>query len=442
MLLSYEKLNDIKQDLSASIDNLNTYDRNVDEFSNQVKILRKQLKSFSPATTAAAFDNKQLASAEQPNRSSDQGQGVSKNHAPDFIPPLPTSKPPKMSVHFLDDDDHTEQIDPIVKDGNRCSYEIEEINYPSRNHKCREVTPALIGEKMHSLSSSDSSSETAESSEDESPEPIFRPIAISRSNENLTRHSFSLVRPVPLFASKSIQDLRMDRYDKQSAMDPLFHSKSSDDLLLPDIDGMTKTTNLSKFKKFRYNRSSSTSLSNLSLKADDSESIYANLFELGLTTPEKLANTVSKKPKPLPRMNSIDELNIAFDDDKASKTKTVVYVIDKSTNEFVRADEPVQSNAAEEQLNKVTPKPRKYPENVNLYDDAKLDQLKRTSFVLNKPNTHHTNNDNNGGNWTNRTKPSSKFSLLPVIRFGICLLFLFLLVCLASLFLYLFWQHF
>ncbi|XP_065089782.1 cytospin-A-like isoform X2 [Ochlerotatus camptorhynchus] len=405
MLLSYEKLNDIKQDLSASIDNLNTYDRNVDEFSNQVKILRKQLKTFSPAT-AAAFDSLHLATAELPNRSPDQGHGINKNRSADFIPPLPTSKPPKMSVHFLDDDDLTEQIDPILKDGNRYSYEIEEINNPTRNHKFREVTPALIGEQMHNFSSSNSSSETVETLEDDSPEPIFRPIAISRSNENLTQHSFRLVRPVPLFASKSIQDLRTDRYDKQGALDPLFHSKSSDDLLLPDIDGMTKTTNLSKFKKFRYNRSSSTSLSNLSLKEDDSESIYANLSEFSHTTPEKLANTASKKPKPLPRMNSIDELNIASDDNKASKTKTLVYVIDKTTNEFILADGPVQSNAAEEQQNKVTPKPRKYPENVNVYDDAKLDQLKRTSFVFNKSNTHHTNNDNNGENWTNRTKPS------------------------------------
>ncbi|XP_062558441.1 cytospin-A isoform X2 [Armigeres subalbatus] len=409
MLLSYDKLNDLKQGLSASIDNLNTYDRNVDEFSNQVKILRDQMNSFSQAMTTA-LDTKNQSNSSEPQNSDTHrlylGQDKKKEcSTEDVVPPLPHSKPPKMTVHFMEDN-QIEQIAPIIVDGNRCSYEIEEINYPRKDYRGRGATPALLGKQSQNFCSTNSSSETVESSEyDTSPEPIFRPIAISRSNENLSEHSFQLVRPVALFASKSIQDLRAGQYKKQSSVEPLFHSKSTDDLILPDIDGMNKTTNLSKFKKFRYNRSSSTSLSNLSLKEDDPESIYANI-EFRSTAPEKQASIANKKPKPLPRMNSIDELNIVGSDGQSPKAKTLVYVIDKATNEFVLTDESLESL---EQPNKMMPQPRKYAENVNVYDDAKLDQLKRTSFVLNMPNINAhqlSSGDNRGKNWTNQTKNS------------------------------------
>ncbi|XP_062714508.1 cytospin-A isoform X2 [Aedes albopictus] len=403
MSLSYEKLNDLKQGLSASIDNLNTYDRNVDEFSNHVKILREQMNSFS---FSAALDPK--------NQTNDEKQRISEggeDHASpvnnarcidvDALPPLPHSKPPKMSVHFMDDD-QIEHIEPITNDANRCSYEIEEINYQKRNQKGRYASPALLGKQSYDLSSTNSSSEAVESSdEDSSPGPIFRPIAISRSNENLSQHSFQLVKPVPLFASKSIQDLRgAGEYKKQNSLEPLFYSKSTDDLILPDIDGMNKTTNLSKFKKFRYSRSSSTSLSNLNLKEDDPESIYANI-EFCSTASEKYASISNKKPKPLPRMNSIDELNVVTRDAPPSKTKTLVYVIDKNTNEFVLTENPPNIVEPPKQI---APKPRKPIENVNAYDDAKLDQLKRTSFVLNKPN--NTKQLGSGQKWTNQTKNS------------------------------------
>ncbi|XP_021710483.1 cytospin-A isoform X3 [Aedes aegypti] len=409
MLLSYEKLNDIKQGLTASIDNLNTYDRNVDEFSNQVKVLREQMNSFSLAMSAALDPKTQSNGDKHQNSTTEQisysiENSKSEYSVSDTIPPLPHSKPPKMSVHFMDDD-QIEQIEPIVNDANRCSYEIERINYPQRTLKGRNVTPAHLGGQSYDFSSTNSSSEAVESSADDtSPEPIFRPIAISRSNENLSEHSFRLVRPVPLFASKSIQDLRAGQYKKESNLEPLFHSKSIDDLILPDIDGMNKTTNLSKFKKFRYNRSSSTSLSNLSLKEDDPDLIYANI-EFCPSVSQKCGSVANKKPKPLPRMNSIDELNVVTDDSQTNKSRTLVYVIDKTTNEFVLTEDP--PNIVEPQI-KITPKPRKFTENVNAYDDAKLDQLKRTSFVLNKPNhtKQFSSGDNSGGKWTNQTKSS------------------------------------
>ncbi|XP_058821256.1 cytospin-A-like isoform X2 [Topomyia yanbarensis] len=394
---SFEKLNDLKKGLSASIENLDTYDRNVDEFSNQVKLLRNQMNSFTLKEdrnnlTMTNLQTKPLI--EKPFNSEDE-----QNHEIfETLPPLPTSKPPKMSVRFIEDDKNM-HIGPILAESNRCSYEIEKINsLPwQKRQEFRNVTPGLISTPTQDVTSSPSSS--TDSPVNSSPDPNFRPIAISRSNENLTHQNIRLVRPIPLFASASVQDLRPNCSEKQGSLDSMFYSKSSDDLILPDIDGMTKTTNLAKFKKYRCNRSSSTSLSNLSTKDDESESLYANMsFSHKPISHEKNQNATNKKPKPLPRTDSIYELEETTV--KTTKPKTLVYVIDKLTNEFVLTDD-MQEKPSARQKEEYS---RKYRECANAYDDVELNQLKKTSFVLNKTKSANPKEGTVGGRWSSDTE--------------------------------------
>lgn len=365
VLLSYENLRDLKQGLSDSIDNLDEYDRSVDEFSNQVNILRHQMNTFSlsAVTLSVPTINEDQFAKEQ--------RSAKLNESKEYLPPLPKSKPPKMSVRFMEDDP-VEQADSASIQANRCSNEIEEINAQLRAKAIlpRSETPAALAPD-----SSQQSNESTCSSESNSPEPMFRPISVTRSNEYLAEHGFTLVRPVPLFASKSIQDLRATRDERRSNLDSLFYSKSSDDLIFPDIDGMTKITNLSKFKKNRCNRASSNSLISLFSREDEPETIYANIEFSRKDKPKDIV--ANKKPQPLPRSNSnieIDEVN-----SNKSQAKTLVYVIDKAKNEFVLADEKPISTLPERE----TQIP-KYFDSVNTYDDAKLEQLKRTSFIFNK----------------------------------------------------------
>ncbi|XP_055604681.1 uncharacterized protein LOC129752916 [Uranotaenia lowii] len=361
LFINYDKILDIKKDLTASIDSLDTYDRNVDEFSNQVNLLRHQMNSFALGKSIDKNDDRLDDYIPQQEQ---KGEG---------IPPLPVSKPPKMTVRFLDQENVDEDTNSGLREADRCSYEIEKINaLPwQKEQTVRKVTPAFSDKWNQTvINSEESYDEDSDSKNGVSPDPIFRPIVVSRSNENLSLHGFEVVKPVPL-KSKSIQDLRTVSFEKQNSLDSLFQSKSTDDLILPDIDGMSRTTNLSKFKKYRYNRSGSTSLSNICLK-DDQESIYANIeFKPGKADNLKQLSNTSKKPLPLPRTDS----------ENRGSTKTLVYVIDKSTNEFVLSEE---CSSESFQPNPSVKLRGKNENSVNVYDDAKWEELKRTSFVLNK----------------------------------------------------------
>ncbi|XP_055549529.1 cytospin-A-like isoform X4 [Wyeomyia smithii] len=357
------KLNDIKKSLFSSIDNLDVYDRNVDEFASQVNLLRHQMNSFPSKDGGRGTTNGYCANENA------QGNPKLKNNEKEILPPLPKSKPPKLSVRFLEVEETNESV-PQFKDGSNCrSYEIEKINAFSNETKqdIRSLTPRFTKACFEEILSVEPLCYT-ESSENSSPEPTFRPISIIRSNENLVQQSYKLIRPVPLFASKSIQDLRPNSSKAQKDLDQLFYSKSSDDLTLPDIDGMSKISNLTKFKKLRCTRSSSTSLNNLNIKDESDPLVSKNMSE-------RLQADVNMKPQPMPRKCSINELESMSD--KTTKAKTLVYVIDKKTNEFVLSNEKATAN--------VTDMICRNRQRVNVYDDAKLEALKKTSFILNKP---------------------------------------------------------
>lgn len=139
----------------------------------------------------------------------------------------------------------------------------------------------------------------------------FLPIAISRSTENLMH---PVLKPIPIYPngslSKSVQDLSTmrDRNDDLHLY-PYCTTQSSDDLFLPDIDGIRRPlTAKQKYKK---------------IKAMSHEDVSA----------------AHKKPLPLPRKKVL--LGVQEDVPKNSESKKLVYVLDRKRNEFVLEDENI-----------------------------------------------------------------------------------------------------
>ncbi|XP_050081743.1 cytospin-A isoform X2 [Anopheles aquasalis] len=430
--LSYERLNVLKQDLSASVESLNHFDRNVDEFSYRVQLLRKQMNGFSldrqlnntttttstsssPAITTKrdSVQHVTLARAED-----DDSQQDTESDAP---PPLPKTKPPKMVVRFAgvspqSDNDTSDTYGTSASDLDDFESPQAEVVMPGT----RKSTPfggKLVVETPETMSNSSSSSSsitgetfgqsvdrlTGKTAKDnwKLTTPAFRPIAASRSSENLTQSSFALFKPVPRFASKSTQDLRSSRGSDHRQRNSLgladfgsgmFYSKSIDDLIMRDIDGMTAhhkaASNLSKFRKFRYERSiSGSSLNNLvKLELEDQQHLNLSVRDeqqqqqeleleyqkvssltslptakhvqsysvehipasvtnksrnLEISEKSNRSETIArvgikhelrgKPPQPLPRTDSEQSL--------ASSQHKIVYVHDAETNQFVLEEE-------------------------------------------------------------------------------------------------------
>ena len=153
-----------------------------------------------------------------------------------------------------------------------------------KKHQYRQVTPFLKpktkeAEKIKEIS--------------------FRPIELSRSIEDLNQE---IHKPVPIFASKSYQELPsfgFQRFD-------FFQTKSSDDLLLDNIDGARKPES----KRHRLMRIRSESGANFNN--------YEN-FHYEIPQPPVENFMRQKPPQPLPRTSS----------------KTLVYVLDKDRDEFI-----------------------------------------------------------------------------------------------------------
>ncbi|ETN65979.1 hypothetical protein AND_002235 [Anopheles darlingi] len=457
--LSYERLNVLKQGLSASVESLNNFDRNVDEFSYRVQLLRKQMNGFSldrqlnsttnnssPVTiTTNIFQHEPVARV-----ADDDSQQDTESDAP---PPLPKTKPPKMVVRFAgvppqSDNDTSDTFGTSASDLDDFEAQELEVLMPST----RKSTPfggKQIAQTPETMSNTSSNSSitgettghraerlTTETVKDnwKLATPPFRPIAASRSSENLTQSSFALFKPVPRFASKSTQDLRSSRSSSDRRQrnslgladfgSGMFYSKSIDDLIMRDIDGMTThhkaASNLSKFRKFRYERSiSGSSLNNLAkLELEDQQHQHRSVKDeqqqqqqqqqelhhqkvSSLTSlptakhvhsysveymPARVTNKsrdleisersnrldtiarlgmkheIRSKPQPLPRTDSEQSL--------ISGQHKIVYVHDAETNQFVLEEE------LRERKMKSTTRPVTMPPNV-----------RTTSQPLPKPNT-------------------------------------------------------
>lgn len=225
--------------------------------------------------------------------------------ASSLSPEFPIESKPKTSrVHFGEavEAEHKQKL--LFKDPSRDSDEVATINNElpwQKKHQYRTVTPFLKQpSKMKAVSSENVSLDLA-----------FRPIETSRSTEDITKQ---IIKPVPILAWKSVQELpassEFKRFDH-------FQTKSSDDLLLSNIDGARKPES-KRHMLMRIRSTSSTSLNRLS-----DQLVYENFH---YDIPEVPANVIRRKaPQPLPR---------AAEDNKRH-SKTLVYVLDKQRDEFV-----------------------------------------------------------------------------------------------------------
>lgn len=150
---------------------------------------------------------------------------------------------------------------------------------------------------------------------------VFKPIQLLHSNENL---SIAVIKPIPRYPSmsKSTQDLSTVITELEFGFGPMTASRSSDDLLMPDVDGLRRSMR-------SYRRWKMRSLDSMS-SIDDQETteIVTTVSDLQIDQPSNdrpVLVAATRKPLPLPRNNDRDSIKF-------------VYVFDKTRKEFVQED--------------------------------------------------------------------------------------------------------
>lgn len=205
------------------------------------------------------------------------------------------------AVHFAEE--------PKAKGkASRDSDEVASINNElpwQKKHEYRTVTPFF----------KTSTKSKARSNENIPLNVEFRPIEISRSTEDV-----NVIKPLPIFASKSYQELPTSRSFKPFNE---FQTRSSDDLLLDNIDGLRKPES----KRHKLMRIRSTSNSSLNRLSD--QLVYQN-FHYDIPEATATADSVLRKKAPYPLPRIIDESSL-----NKRQSKTIVYVLDKERDEFV-----------------------------------------------------------------------------------------------------------
>lgn len=213
---------------------------------------------------------------------------------------------PKV-VHFAEEPKAKSRL--FFHEPSRDSDEVAKINNElpwQKKHEYRTVTPFLKPPNKSKTRSSENIPVNV----------AFRPIETSRSTEDV-----NIVKPVPIFASKSHQELST----RSREFKPLheYQTRSSDDLLLDNIDGLRKPES----KRHMLMRIRSTSNNSLNRLSD--QLVYQN-FQYDIPEAPTSTDNVRRKkaPQPLPRI--VDENSVSKRD-----SKTIVYVLDKKRDEFI-----------------------------------------------------------------------------------------------------------
>lgn len=154
----------------------------------------------------------------------------------------------------------------------------------------------------------------------------FKPIQLLHSNENL---AVAVIKPIPRYPSisKSTQDLSTYVNESEFGFGPMNFSRSSDDLLLPDVDGLRRS--MRSHRRWRMR-----SLENMSSIDDPVE---METIDKKSVNDRPVLVAATRKPLPLPRNNDRDSIKF-------------VYVFDEQRKEFVQEN----SEHGEIPLNKVT----------------------------------------------------------------------------------------
>lgn len=148
----------------------------------------------------------------------------------------------------------------------------------------------------------------------------FHPVNLTRSTDDLLLENV-VVRPIPILASKSYQDLSNLPDSNIAVADFFTQTKSIDDLLLNDIDGIGKVQG--GCSRYRLKRPKP-------LYTSSSNAIYQNLI-FGVFDEEKQI----RKPLPRPRNN--------MDGHPKNTSRKLTYVLDPEKDEFILENEEILS---------------------------------------------------------------------------------------------------
>lgn len=245
-------------------------------------------------------------------------------------------KPEQKAVHFNEVPNYKPRV--LFKEPSRDSDEVASINNDlpwHKKHEYRTVTP-FFKQKSQGKASSQDNIVTENLA--------FRPIETSRSTEDI---NLEILKPVPVFASKSYQELPTSRKFKSLGQ---FQTKSSEDLLFDNIDGIRKPES----KRHKLMRIRSTSNSGLNRLSD--QLIYENFYFDSSEVISSSSENIIRKKRPLPLPRIVDETS-------KRHSKTVVYVLDKALDEFV-LEEPKDEDVKYEDV--------LLRNNVDRYSDATL----------------------------------------------------------------------
>lgn len=239
---------------------------------------------------------------------------------------------PKVRVHFAEGDELESKSVKMLLEPSRDSDEVASINQLPwhKKNEYRTVTPFISNSNnIKSVSTENLQVKVKEF-------VAFRPIETSRSTEDINNN---ILKPVPILSSsKSYQELPTNGHFKDSK---IFQTKSIDDLLLNNIDGVRKPE--SKIHKLMRIRSiSNTSLNRTNSREDQ---IYENYSYERIPEDQINVDKTKKAPQPLPR-STIDENN----NQRSSLNKTLVYVLNKENNEFVLEDDGVSEDGNFEEV--------------------------------------------------------------------------------------------
>lgn len=234
---------------------------------------------------------------------------------------------PKVRVHFAEEDPQQSKSMKMLLEPSRDSDEVASINHMPwhKKHEYRNVTPFLSN-------SSNIKAVSTENLQEKVKEMVaFRPIETSRSTEDMNNN---IIKPVPILSSsKSYQELPTNGSFKDSE---IFQTKSIDDLLLNNIDGVRKPE--SKIHKLMRIRSiSNTSLNRTNSREDQ---IYENYSYERIAEDQINVDKTKKAPQPLPRSTNNDENN----NQRSSLNRKLVYVLNKDKNEFVLEDDGISED--------------------------------------------------------------------------------------------------
>lgn len=285
--------------------------------------------------TVFHYNSDEPAVVEEANRSATttdtetEEEEIQIQREPKSLPSLPPPPLPKSAPPMAPEIPVANPLPPTIKKQLQPPSIVNTLKPWQKQHEYRPMSTVLKEKQVDPLKSIQFS---------------FKPIGTVASSEDLRVDKTDVVVPTAIYSSQSVQNLTEDTSAPlHGSLDNLFLSKSSDDLVMPDIDGIQGI----RSHKYKKNRHVVLREKQERVEQHEDVDIYENLEQIKTEVDqlkkeaahldrrkaemEVFIRPVVKKPLPLPRFGSETEL------DRSSKTLS--FVFDPKANEFVLESE-------------------------------------------------------------------------------------------------------